>query len=84
MSLESVRSPDVADHCSGIPVAGLMHDPREIGASLGRRRDVAGPQTVRPEQRGIEAGGRAVGLDDVGDGAIREAGELRAIPPHST
>ena len=32
----------------------LIHDPREVRASLGHRGDVAGPQAVRPEGRSIE------------------------------
>ncbi len=53
-ALERIRPTDVANDRPGIPVPGLVHDASEIRATLGRGRDVAGPQGVSPERRGIE------------------------------
>ena len=73
MSFEGIRSANIPDDGSRIAVARLIHDPREIRAALGRRRDVAGPQAVRSERRGIEPGGGAVALQDIGDGPVCKA-----------
>lgn len=67
MPLEGVGAPDVPDHGPRIPVTRLVHDPREIRPALGRRGDIACSQGVRSERRGVETGGHAIALDDVGD-----------------
>jgi hypothetical protein len=79
VSLEGVRPPDVADHSPRIPVAGLVHNPGQVRAPFGRRRDVAGPQAVCPERRSIETSGYAVPLDEVGHGLRRQTRLNRAF-----
>jgi hypothetical protein len=68
--LEGIGTSDVADDSSGVPVPALIHDAHEIGATLGRGGDIAGPQAVSPESRGIVSGRLRAALDEVGDGSV--------------
>ena len=52
MILEGIRPADVPNYRPRIPVPALVHDTGEVRAPLSRRRDVPGPQGVRPESRG--------------------------------
>jgi hypothetical protein len=79
LPLARARPPDVATDGAGITVSALIHDPREIGAALGGRGDVAGPQAVCPERRGIEPRSDRVLLNEVGHGLGREAWLNRAL-----
>jgi hypothetical protein len=51
-------------------VPALIHDAHEISATLGRGGDIAGPQAVSPESRGIVSGRLRAALDEVGDGSV--------------
>ena len=70
MILEGIGTSDVADDSSGVPVPALIHDAHEISATLGRGGDIAGPQAVSPESRGIVSGRLRAALDEVGDGSV--------------
>lgn len=83
MVLEGVRPPDVPNHRLRVPVPALVHDACEIRAALGRCRDVAGPQRVRSEGRGIQAGRRRMPLEHVRDGLRREACRPGSHPPRA-
>lgn len=71
---KGVGSANVTDDGSRIAVPALIHDASEIHASARRFRDVAGPQGMRPEGRGIEPGGLRIDLDDVANRSRRQAG----------
>lgn len=55
VALEGIYSPDVSDHGSWIAVPQPIHDPGHVGAALRGRGDVASPQAVAPERRGVTA-----------------------------
>ena len=81
MVLESVRPPNVPDDGSRVAVPALVHDPCEIRAAFGCRRDVPSPQAMRPEGRRIESGSRGVTLEHVRDGLRCEASPAGPHPP---
>ena len=84
MILEGVGPPNVPDHRPRVPVARLVHDAGEIRTPFGGGRDVASPQGVCSEGRGIKASRLCVSLDDVGHGLGCEAWLLVADLGDST
>lgn len=76
---KGVGSANVTDDGSRIAVPALIHEASEIHASACRFSDVAGPERVSPEGRGIEAGGGRVALDDVTYGPRCEGGGLAKL-----
>jgi hypothetical protein len=77
--LEGIGTADIPNYRPWVAMPALIHYAGEIHALSCGFRNVAGPQTMRPEGRGIQPGSLRIALDDVANGPRREVQNSRPI-----
>ena len=89
MILIAICPSDIGPHSARIDMTRHVHNPVEVGATIGRRGDEAGAQRVTTETCYIEAGQFGMALHDVrdgvaGDGIVRNLAAARHGPEDRT
>jgi hypothetical protein len=64
MILVAIGAADIGPHGARVAVTGLIHDPVDVGAALGRARDETGTKAVAGEVLDLKASRGGVALHD--------------------